>query len=128
MKVTKTKVNHKDERGIIKDILTHTPFDAITFIISKKGAVRGNHYHKKTFQYDYVLKGSMLCVYQEGATGKKQKKVIKEGDLAFHPPHQRHSYKAMEDTEFISITHGPRNGKDYEKDVFRLEGKEKLIA
>ena len=30
-------------------------FDAVTLIKSKKGAVRGNHYHKETTQFSYIL-------------------------------------------------------------------------
>ena len=121
MKIIKTEVNHKDSRGIIKDILTHVTVDAITYIVSKKGAVRGNHYHKKTFQYDYILKGSLASYSQGGATkGKVIKKIIRAGDLVSHPPHESHAYKALEDTEFLSFTRGPRRGKDYEKDVYRL--------
>lgn len=120
MKVIKTKINAQDQRGIIRDILTHAPVDAITLITSKKNAVRGNHYHKKTIQYEYILRGSFACFTRKEPKGKKSRHVLKEGDLAVHPPLESHTLKALEDSEMISFTYGPRRGKDYESDTFHL--------
>jgi len=121
MKVKKTKINAKDQRGIIRDILTKVSVDAVTYITCKKNSVRGNHYHKKTFQYEYVLSGSFLCLAQNGEKGRKVRKVLKQGDLAFHPPGESHALRALADSELLSLTYGPRRGVDYEKDVYRLE-------
>lgn len=120
MKKITLAVSHRDDRGIIKDILAGIPIDAITYITSRKGAVRGNHYHRKTHQYDYILKGSLLCVSRKGERGKKVKRILNAGDLMYHAPGERHGYKAREDAEFLTFTYGPRRGADYEKDVYRL--------
>lgn len=120
MKIIKTKINAQDKRGIIRDILTHVNIDAITYLTSKKGAVRGNHYHKKTAQYDYILKGSCLCYTKLGERGKIKQRILKIGDLALHPPHERHALKALESLELLSLTKGPRRGSSYEKDTYRL--------
>lgn len=121
MKASKTKVNFKDHRGEIRDIITHTPVDAVTWITCTKGAIRGNHYHKKTVQYDYIVSGSMLCISKAMPSGKKTKKILKAGDVAYHPAMEAHAFQALEDnTVFISLTKGPRNGGDYEKDTIRL--------
>lgn len=121
MKIKKLPISYSDSRGIIKDIIVGVTFDAVAFITSAKGAVRGNHFHKKTEQYDYILKGSLLCASRRGVRGKVIKKIAKAGDYIYQPAMQRHAYKALEYTEFLSFTYGPRQGKNYEKDVFRLE-------
>lgn len=121
MKRITLPISYQDGRGVIKDILAGVPIDAITYITSKKGAVRGNHYHKKTHQYDYVLKGSLLCVSRKGERGKKAKQILRAGDLMYHAPGEQHAYKALENAEFITFTHGPRRGKEYENDVYRLK-------
>ena len=46
MKKLKIKVNFKDHRGIISDIIENENINAITLLTIKKGKVRGNHYHK----------------------------------------------------------------------------------
>ena len=38
---------HEDERGIIMDILEDETILHIGLITSKKGCIRGNHYHNK---------------------------------------------------------------------------------
>lgn len=121
MKVYKTKINFQDKRGIIRDILTKVKIDAITYISSKKNTIRGNHYHKKTFQYEYILSGSYLCYTQTGEKGKIKKTVLKAGDLAFHPLLERHTLKALKDSEFLSLTYGPRRGLNFEKDTYHLK-------
>jgi quercetin dioxygenase-like cupin family protein len=124
MWIKKTKINFKDARGEIRDILTHKDVDAITYITCTKGSVRGNHYHKKTEQFDYIISGKFACytakVGTKGVLGKISKKVLKTGDLAYHPAKEAHAFKALEDSVFISMTKGPRKGNDFEKDTVRL--------
>ena len=55
------KKNFEDNRGIITDIITKERIDYVTIITNKKGSVRGNHYHKETIQYLYVIEGSNPC-------------------------------------------------------------------
>lgn len=119
--------NFEDERGIIRDITTHTPVDAITYITFKKGSVRGNHFHNKTMQYDYILSGSFICRSRKGFDGKIEEASVKSGDLITHNFPDHHAYKALEDGIMISCTLGPRQGDEYETDVVRLTGKDKLI-
>lgn len=110
----------KDKRGIITDLMV-TPEYSITHITFKKGAVRGNHYHKKTRQIDYILKGQLLCVTSLDSF------VIGTGTTIEHPHGVAHAYKAKKDSEMISICFGVRRGTNYEKDTYRLSDKEKLI-
>ena len=43
----KINASFKDKRGQIFDIFVNSPKDHCALITSKKGAVRGNHFHKK---------------------------------------------------------------------------------
>ena len=70
MKKIKSKVNFKDSRGKIVDLIEKKNINAITFITQKKGKIRGNHYHKKTIQWNYLLKGK-ISIYAKS----KNKKV-----------------------------------------------------
>ncbi len=127
MIIKKTKNNFEDERGVIRDITTHTLVDAITYITFKKGAVRGNHYHNQSVQYDYILSGSFLCRSKAGANAPLEEKIVVAGDLVTQPFQERHAYKALEDSVMLSCTLGPRQGTEFESDVVRLTGKDKLI-
>lgn len=105
---------HKDERGTIKDLIVREGA-SVTFITFKKGAIRGNHYHKETVQYDFILSGKLLC-----AAGNKQERIV-AGELITHEAKIPHAYEALEDSEIISICFGKRVGEDYSKDTFKLE-------
>jgi len=119
MQVERRNPVFRDKRGVITDILQRINIDSITIITSKKGAVRGNHYHKKTTQYAYVLKGKFRLYTQE--KGRKiERKVVKEGDFITTPPWERHAFVALEDSVLLACFLGPRRGKDYEDDTYHL--------
>lgn len=127
MNITKPKINFEDERGCIKDIMVHTDVDAITYITFSSGAIRGNHFHKKTIQYDYILSGKLIIRTKADENSQIEENVVEAGDLITHPSLSWHAYKAMEDSVMISCTKGPRQGDQYENDTFRLENDQKLF-
>jgi hypothetical protein len=90
MRVIRVKPAVADRRGTITDVLDGIPVECVTLVTSNKGAVRGNHYHKKTTQYTYV------------------------------PPRERHAFIALESSLLIACAHGPRAGRSYESDTYRL--------
>ena len=49
----------KDKRGLIADVIYNTKINHIAYITTKKKGIRGNHYHKKTIQYTFVLNGKI---------------------------------------------------------------------
>ena len=69
MKKIKIKINYKDSRGVIIDLLEKKKINAITYITQKSGKVRGNHFHKKTIQWNYLIKGKIKIVTKK----KKQR-------------------------------------------------------
>jgi oxalate decarboxylase/phosphoglucose isomerase-like protein (cupin superfamily) len=120
MKTIETKVNHEDARGKIIDLLEMQNINAVTFISFTKGAIRANHYHKKTKQWNYVTKGSIKLITQFGE-GKTNEIIIKPGELVYTEPMEKHALVGLEDSEMLVFTEGPRGGKEYESDTFRLE-------
>jgi quercetin dioxygenase-like cupin family protein len=120
MKKIKRKINFRDNRGFIIDLLEKKNINAITFITQKKGKIRGNHFHKKTIQWNYLIKGKL-----ELLTRKNKQKIIrtlmKEGDLVETSKNESHAIKALKNSEFLVFTQGPRGGKEYENDTFRLK-------
>ena len=63
-----------DDRGEITDIAENVPFNSLTLITSSKGAVRGNHYHKRTTQYTYIIEGT--CRYYSQKPGAPVEQTI----------------------------------------------------
>lgn len=119
MKLSKIRAAYKDERGEIIDILERVEIDCVTLITSVKGARRGNHYHKESDQYVYVLSGRIKVLTQT-PDGEVEETIIQSGDLVYTPPFEKHAFVAVEDSVFLALTKGPRGGTAYESDTFRL--------
>ena len=119
MKKETKRINHKDSRGLIRDILINEPIEHVTYIFTKKNVVRGNHYHKKTVQYVFVLEGKIEYHFVS-PSGHKGKIVLKPGDLVKTPANEKHAMRTIKDTKMVVLTSGVRGGGDYEKDTYRL--------
>src|SRR5271167_1440771 len=89
----------EDERGIIEDVFDGEDIRHIGFITSKKGTVRGNHYHKKARQYTYILRGKVKWVIKdisiEGSQAEEH--ILGPHELAFDAPLVAHAMVALED-------------------------------
>ncbi|HCC47990.1 MAG TPA: hypothetical protein DEQ38_07750 [Elusimicrobia bacterium] len=119
MKKIKLKPAHTDARGRITDLLQREEINAITEISFTRGAVRANHFHKKTWQWNYVLSGRIQIAAK--LPGKPVRRaVMKKGDLIVTVPNESHALKALAPSELMVFTKGPRGGKEYENDTFRL--------
>ena len=121
MKITHKEINFEDARGTITDIFVKDSQDHGTIIMSKKGTVRGNHYHKATKQSDFILSGKLKVLTQKVGETEVIESEVGPSTFISHEPNEAHTYVALEDTVFISFNKGPRGGADYEKDTFRLD-------
>ncbi len=122
VKVEKLSPTFSDERGAITDILNGEMHN-LGIITSKKGSIRGNHYHKAQTQYTYILKGKIEMTTKDLREPSSVPKtaIIAEGDLITHPAMVAHAYKALEDSVFLAITTKRRDKGGYEDDTFRIE-------
>ena len=120
MKVVRIQPAFEDERGQITDILAKEEIQFVTLITQAKGTTRGNHYHKETVQWNYVLQGKLKLLTQF-PDGPVTSTLLEVGDLAVTDQEERHAIEALEDSVFLVFTRGVRGGADYEKDTYRLE-------
>ena len=109
----------EDDRGSITDLIQNDRIDAVTLITFNQGAVRANHYHKETVQWNFVVSGRFLLVTQQpGETIKEC--TLEKGAFAVTQPNEAHALKALTDSELLVFTRGPRAGQNYEEDTFRV--------
>jgi quercetin dioxygenase-like cupin family protein len=102
-----------DERGTINDLFDGEPVN-VTSIRTVAGAIRGNHVHEHTTQWTMVLSGCLRIV----SGGREY--TANPGVITTHYPGDAHAWQALEDTECLVFTKGPR-GEDYESDTIRLD-------
>lgn len=103
----------KDERGEIEDLFDE--IDSVTKIRTVEGAVRGNHLHKETTQWTYLVSGCLIMYHGDTHS------VLNPGVTEETPPGQPHAWLALEESVCLVFTKGPRSGEDYESDTYRLE-------
>lgn len=115
----------EDERGSITDLIGDDTINAVTLITFAKGAVRANHYHEHTVQWNYVMSGEILLATQFPG-GERVERILKKGEFAVTRENERHALMGVTDSEVLILTKGPRAGSQYENDTFRLT--EPLIA
>lgn len=112
---------YKDKRGLIADVIYNTKINHIAYITTKKNGIRGNHYHKKTIQYTFVLDGRIRYYYKKKSAKKVSNFILKKGDLIKSKSNEIHAFKTLSNKSvMLALTAGVRGGKDYEKDTFRV--------
>ena len=114
---------NSDSRGLICDIFYDVSINHVAMITSKKGSIRGNHFHKKTTQHILIIKGELEYWYlnSKGKEHKSKFVILKEGDIVSTPPYEVHALRILKNNKFIVFSQGLRGGKDYEKDTFRVD-------
>ena len=124
MEKIKVGISFKDKRGEIIDLIENENINAVTLITFKEGAVRGNYFHKETIQWNYVISGKIKLVSQFPGESSIET-ILSKGEFAVTKYNERHALMGIEESEVIVLTKGPRGGKEYESDTFRL--KQRLI-
>lgn len=112
-----------DDRGSITDIFYMSNMNHGCIITNQPGAVRGNHYHKFTTQYTYILSGA-LTYYSKSIGGDEPTDVFDAvaGDMIISEPLEIHAMRSGSDgCVFIAFAEGPRGGADYESDTYRVD-------
>ena len=106
-----------DSRGLIMNVF-EGPVEHVALITSKKGSVRGNHYHKEDRQYIYLMSGafeSHSIDVRDPAT--RQVLNVHPGDLVHTPPFIAHAQKFTEDSAFLALSTRQRESGKYEDDT-----------
>lgn len=120
MEIIKLAPAHSDNRGSITDIIGDDTINAVTLITFAKGAVRANHYHERTVQWNYVISGQIRLVTQF-PDGERNEAILSQGQFAVTRENERHALQGITEAEVLILTKGPRAGDDYEDDTFRLD-------
>ena len=110
---------HEDSRGAIYDLLEDEMISAVSEVTFTVGAIRGNHIHKVTSQWNYIVYGKLKVVVQD--TKNTSTETLSEGDIFLIPPGEAHAMQALTETRILVFTLGARAGKNFELDNFRLE-------
>ena len=110
-----------DARGLITNVFEGR-VEHVALITSKKGSVRGNHYHKQDHQYIYLVSGAFESHSVDVQNpGKKHVLNVKAGGLVNTPPMTAHAQKFTEDSVFLALSTRQREQGRYETDTIAYQ-------
>ena len=110
-----------DHRGDIYDIVEGV-VGHVGVVTFGEGAVRGNHYHRRSTQFTYVLRGRIeLLTKAIDGSAPAETCVLGPGELAAVPARVVHTYRALEPAAIIDVTTLSRGESGYEDDTVRVE-------
>lgn len=111
LKIIKTDFRFVDDRGTIEQLI-HDGYKQINVITSKKGVVRGGHYHKENDEAFYIISGELnLDVNGESYH-------FSAGDFFGIEPYDMHSFEFLADTVLVSMYSNGVEKADGTKDIF----------
>lgn len=110
-----------DDRGEICNLLL-TPITSVAEIVSKRGSVRANHYHKTDWHYAYVAKGEVLYFERPiGSTEVQEPQRFGPGQMFFTRPMVEHAMLFTEESTIYTFAKNVRDHDTHEADLVRVE-------
>lgn len=103
IKFIKNYCENIDERGSLIGLINFGTWEEINIITSKKGALRGNHFHKYTSEIFIILEGEIEVSVNK--IGKKdiEKYLVKKGDVFLIKPMVNHVFEVKKDSKWINV-------------------------
>ena len=109
------KDNYEDSRGLIENYYFNDLINMIGSVTSKKGSVRGNHYHPIQTQKCLLISGSYISVTKDlnEENSVVETRYIKSGELSIIPPNIAHTMIFLEDSVLLNLVAGEREHQNY---------------
>ncbi len=102
----------RDDRGLFCEIVNGFSFAAASRGRMRGGAVMGNHFHKKTRIFFFLVSGSAAVMTVDVATGAKDAFRLGEGEGVYLEPGESHAIRYENDSEFLMLKSLPYDPKD----------------
>ena len=123
VKITQINPALEDARGYILNVIDDARISHVAVFTSKRGTVRGNHYHPEQLQWVYLISGKYISHSKDTRVkdAPVQKHVILPGMLVYAPPLVAHAQEFEEDSVLLNITDGTREAEAFEKHTIKYE-------
>lgn len=107
-----------DARGSLTELLNGVKFENMSTGFMKKGAVMGEHYHKETVVYFFLISGQAQARFRNVKSGSNGRMKLGENKGITIPAFYFHEIKFTQDARFImvkSIKYDEKNPDTYSK-------------
>jgi len=103
MKIVKPNAVVADDRGKLIEVLLNIGYKQMNHVITKKGVTRGNHYHKTTREFFYIIRGKIIVTVTNVKTNNTTRFTASPSDCFIIEPYENHTVEFLEDTEWIVL-------------------------
>ena len=110
--ILRSTYERRDERGLFQEIVNGPSFAAVSRGRMKPGAVMGNHFHKKTRVFFFVVSGSAAIRTVNVETKATDSFTLSEGEGIYLEPGESHAIRYETESEFVMLKSLPYDPKD----------------
>lgn len=102
----------RDERGVFREILAGFPAGNVVSGEMTAGAVMGNHYHRRTRVFFYVLSGGVAISTVNVESRARDEFLLAENEGVFLEPGESHAIRFLVDSRFLMMKSEPYDPAD----------------
>jgi dTDP-4-dehydrorhamnose 3,5-epimerase-like enzyme len=102
----------RDDRGVFSEIVNGFSFAAASRGRMRAGAIMGNHFHKKTRIFFFLVAGKAAVKTVDVATGATDAFQLSEGEGVYLEPGESHSIRYQSESEFLMFKSIAYESKD----------------
>ncbi len=101
--ILKPTFTRTDARGVLHEILNQGSWESIVGGTMNPGAVMGNHYHKETLVFFYLLSGSATVKTIDVASGARDEFRLEAHEGVLFPVNETHAVRFGEVSDFLML-------------------------
>ncbi len=101
--ILKPSFVRKDERGTFTEVFNEGNWQTLLTGTMTPGAVMGNHYHKETDVYFYVMAGAVEIKTLDVFSGAREVFELHSGEGVILPMNESHAVHFVQDTSFLMM-------------------------
>lgn len=102
----------RDERGVLREVLNGFPAQTVLCGHMQAGAVMGNHFHKKTRVFFYLLRGEARIETLHFETSARDAFSLLENQGVFLEPGESHAIRYVSESDFLMLKSLPYDPSD----------------
>ena len=116
-RVLRPSFTREDDRGVLRELLNSGEWRSVVQGEMVPGSTMGNHYHKETLVFFFLLTGRASVILEDVATGQRGTLELKALEGIIFQTDESHVLTFEERTEYLmlkSLPYDPDNPDTYE--------------
>ena len=106
-------MNRSDHRGSFIGLMNQGSWQEVNFVSTQAGQIRGGHFHTKTNEVIFLLRGKATVELQNcHDLEQKQQFILNSGEGVEIKPYMLHTLRYLEDSEQVALLDRPFDPAD----------------